>query len=107
MLIELSDMYESNNNMEGVERTRDEMEKINEEYCDTNQHVQECIDALREENGSHYSRSSRKTGRSVKSIQSQRSKKIEEVKQQIVGFEKKVIQKEQRPLEQEYLSKHS
>ena len=76
MLIELSDMYESNNNMEGKERTTDEMDKLNEEYSDTNQHAQKCLDALREENGSHYSRSSRKSGRSVKSMQSQRSKKI-------------------------------
>ena len=55
-------MYESNNNMEGKERTTDEMEKLNEEYSDTNQHAQKCLDALREENGSHYSRSSRKSG---------------------------------------------
>ena len=71
MFIELSDMYELSNNMEGVERTTDEMEKLNEEYSDTNQRVQECQDALREENGSHYSRHSRKSGQSVKSIQSQ------------------------------------
>ena len=71
ILIELSDMYESNNNMEGVERKTGEMEKLNEEYFDTNQGVQECLDALREENGSHYSRHSRKSGQSVKSIQSQ------------------------------------
>ena len=70
MLIELSDMYESNSNMEGVDRTADEMEKLSEEYSDTNQCVQKCLDALREENGSHYSRSSRKSGQSVKSIQS-------------------------------------
>ena len=81
MLIELSDMYESNNNMERVQRTTDEMEKLNEEYSDTKQCVQKCLDALREENGSHYSRSSRKSGQSVKSIQSCCSKKIEEVKQ--------------------------
>ena len=61
-------MYDSNNNMEGVKRTTDEMEKLHEEYSDTNQQVQECLDALREENGSHYSRSSRKSRRSVKSI---------------------------------------
>ena len=72
MFIELSDMYELSNNMEGVERTTYEMEKLNEEYSDTNQRVQECQDALREENnGSYYSRSSRKSGQSVKSIQSQ------------------------------------
>ena len=46
--------------MSRVERTADEMEKLNEEYSDTNQCVQKCLDALREENGSHYSRSSRK-----------------------------------------------
>ena len=104
MLIELSDMYESNNNMEGVERTTYKMEKLNKEYADTNQCVQECLDALREENGSHYSRNSRKSGQSVKSIQSQQSKKIE-VKQQMADFEKEVIEKEQKSLEQEYLSK--
>ena len=91
--------------MEGVGRTIYEMEKLNEEYSDTNQRGQECVDALREENGSHYSRSSRKSGWSVKSIQSQRSKKIEEVKQQMVDFEKKVTEKEQKSLEWEYLSK--
>ena len=32
MLMELSDIYESNNNIEGVERTTDEKEKLNEEY---------------------------------------------------------------------------
>ena len=48
--------------MEGVGRTIYEMEKLNEEYSDTNQRGQECVDALREENGSHYSRSSRKSG---------------------------------------------
>ena len=36
MLIELSDMYESNNNMEGKKRTTGEMEKLNEEYSVTN-----------------------------------------------------------------------
>ena len=105
VLIELSDMYESNNNMEGVERTTYKMEKLNEEYSDTNQCVQEFLDALREENGSHYSRNSRKRGQSVKSIQSQQSKKIEEVKQQMADFEKEVTEKEQKSLEQEYLSK--
>ena len=81
MLIELSDMYESKNNMEGMERRADEMEKLNEDYSDTSKCVQKCLDALREENGSHYSRGSRKSGQSVKSIQSRCSKKIEEVKQ--------------------------
>ena len=76
MLIKLSDTYESNNNMEEVERTTDEMEKLNKEYSDTKQCVQVCLDALREENRSHYSRSSRKSRQSVKSIQSQRSKNI-------------------------------
>ena len=85
--------------MEGVGRTIYEMEKLNEEYSDTNQRGQECVDALREENRSHYSRSSRKSGWSVKSIKSQRSKKIEEVKQQMVDFEKKVTEKEQKSLE--------
>ena len=55
MLIKLSDMYESSNNMKGVKRTTDEMEKLNEEYSDTNQRVQECLDPVRKENGSHYS----------------------------------------------------
>ena len=32
MLMELSDIYESNNNIEGVERTADEKEKLKEEY---------------------------------------------------------------------------
>ena len=99
VLIELSDMYESNNNMEGVERTTYKMEKLNEEYSDTNQCVQECLDALREENGSHYARNSRKRGQSVKSIQSQQSKKIEEVKQQMADFEKIVIEEEQNSVE--------
>ena len=36
MLIELSDMYESNNKMEGKKRTTGEMEKLNEEYSVTN-----------------------------------------------------------------------
>ena len=89
MLIKLSDTYESNNNMEEVERTTDEMEKLNKEYSDTKQCVQVCLDALREENRSHYSRSSRKSRQSVKSIQSQRSKNIGEVMQQIAVFEKK------------------
>ena len=66
--------------MEGVERTINEMKKLNEEYSDTNQHVQECLDALREENGSLYSGSSKKSGQSLMPIQSQQSKKIEEVK---------------------------
>ena len=96
MLIKLSDTYESNNNMEEVERTTDEMEKLNEEYSDTKQCVQVCLDALREENRSHYSRSSRKSRQSVKSIQSQRSKNIGEVMQQIAIFEKKEIEKQQR-----------
>ena len=81
MLIELSDTYESKNNMEGMERRADEMEKLNEEYSNTNKCVQKFLDALREENGSHYSGGSRKSGQSVKSIQSHCSKKIEEVKQ--------------------------
>ena len=88
-----------------MERTTNQMEKLNEEYSDTNQHFQECLDALREENGSYYSRSSIKNRQLVKSIESQRSKKREEVKQQMADFEKKVIEKEQRSLEQEYLSK--
>ena len=96
MLIKLSDTYESNNNMEEVERTTDEMEKLNKEYSDTKQCVQVCLDALREENRSHYSRSSRKSRQSVKSIQSQRSKNIGEVMQQISVFEKKEIEKQQR-----------
>ena len=96
MLIKLSDTYESNNNMEEVERTTDEMEKLNKEYSDTKQCVQVCLDALREENRSHYSRSSRKSRQSVKSIQSQRSKNIGEVMQQIAVFEKKEIEKQQR-----------
>ena len=96
MLIKLSDMYESNNNMEEVERTTDEMEKLNEEYSDTKQCVQVCLDALREENRSHYSRSSRKSRQPVKSIQSQRSKNIGEVMQQIADFEMKEIEKQQR-----------
>ena len=96
MLIKLSDTYESNNNMEEVERTTDEMEKLNKEYSDTKQCVQVCLDALREENRSHYSRSSRKSRQSVKSIQSQRSKNIGEVMQQIAVFEKKEIDKQQR-----------
>ena len=96
MLIKLSDTYESNNNMEEVERTTDEMEKLNKEYSDTKQCVQVCLDALREENSSHYSRSSRKSRQSVKSIQSQRSKNIGEVMQQIAVFEKKEIEKQQR-----------
>ena len=96
MLIKLSDTYESNNNMEEVERTTDEMEKLNKEYSDTNECVQVCLDALREENRSHYSRSSRKSRQSVKSIQSQRSKNIGEVMQQIAVFEKKEIEKQQR-----------
>ena len=96
MLIKLSDTYESNNNMEEVERTTDEMEKLNKEYSDTKQCVQVCLDALREENRSHYSRSSRKSRQSVKSIQSQRSKNIGEVMQQIAIFEKKEIEKQQR-----------
>ena len=96
MLIKLSDTYESNNNMEEVERTTDEMEKLNKEYSDTKQCVQVCLDALREENRSHYSRSSRKSRQSVKSIQSQQSKKIGEVMQQIAVFEKKEIEKQQR-----------
>ena len=95
MLIKLSDTYESNNNMEEVERT-DEMEKLNKEYSDTKQCVQVCLDALREENRSHYSRSSRKSRQSVKSIQSQRSKNIGEVMQQIAVFEKKETEKQQR-----------
>ena len=96
MLIKLSDTYESNNNMEEVERTTDEMEKLNKEYSDTKQCVQVCLDALREENRSHYSRSSRKSRQSVKSIQSQRSKNIGEVMQQIAVFEKKETEKQQR-----------
>ena len=96
MLIKLSDTYESNNNMEEVERTTDEMEKLNKEYSDTKQCVQVCLDALREENRSHYSRSSRKSRQSVKSIQSQQSKNIGEVMQQIAVFEKKEIEKQQR-----------
>ena len=96
MLIKLSDTYESNNNMEEVERTTDEMEKLNKEYSDTKQCVQVCLDALREENRSHYSRSSRKSRQSVKSIQSQRSKNIGEVMQQIADFEMKEIEKQQR-----------
>ena len=38
----------------------------------------------------------KKNGLSVKPIQSQRSKKIEEVNQQMADFEKKVTEKEQR-----------
>ena len=86
-------------------RETDEMEKLHEEYSDTNGHVQECLDALRKGNGSHYLRISRRSGRSVKSVQSQQSENMDEVKHQIVLFEKKVIGKEQRSLEEEYFSK--
>ena len=71
MLIELSDMYESNNKMEGKKRTTDEWRSLMKNILPptTCSRMSRCF--KRRKWVSHYSRSSRKSGQPVKSIRSQ------------------------------------
>ena len=84
LLLELSDLYEEVNNMELNNKITEELEKLNEEFAVTDNHVQEVLDALQEEMSSHYSKRSRQsrfTVRSQVSGHSQRSNKSEEDEQ--------------------------
>ena len=84
LLLELSDLHEEMNNIELSNKITEELEKLNEEFTETDNRVQEVLDALREEMSSQYSKRSRKsrfTVRSQISGHSQRSNKVEKDEQ--------------------------
>ena len=80
LLLELSDLYEDVKTLQLSSKITEELEKLNEEFTETDNHVQEVLDAFRKEMSSQYSKGSRQSRFTVRSPvpgHSQKSNKLE------------------------------
>ena len=80
LLLELSDLYEEVKTLQLSNKITEELEKLNEEFTETDNHVQEVLDAFQKEMSSQYSKRSRQSRFTVRSPvpgHSQKSNKLE------------------------------
>ena len=80
LLLELSDLYEEVKTLQLSNKITEELEKLNEEFTETDNHVQEVLDAFQKEMSSQYSKRSRQSRFTVRRPvpgHSQKSNKLE------------------------------